>query len=375
MRHIIVFIVYVFFAVVSVKAEGFGFKEAGGDSAKGYPRFRLAKPYIGWEIWGPSYYLPLTYQQQFIELNKSSFLDLQVLMNNRNILGIIEDLFFYSDSYIRTHKFALYLLERNRICKPVSLSFGLGYLHYQFFKIEDEYHYNLEYEQDVVNHQRDFAILKGILSFHVSRNFLIHITVNHIINASEDDVDDYMLLSHPTNISVGLLFGFNKKNEERSSDTKFEKNEVFFNFTKLQLGYERFLLQRNDFNVSVSMGGTFIPFKRFEDYSYKAGWFILLDPMINFDYRLNDRLYSFVEIGGTLNDISYYVLNDKYNKYTYGLRSQIGFGYKLEDHWGIKLFYAPYITKHFDINIEYMDRFRFLRDYKLNLSLVYSFGK
>jgi hypothetical protein len=78
------------------------------------------------------------------------------------------------------------------------------------------------------------------------------------------------------------------------------------------------------------MGGTFIPFKRFGGYSYKAGWFILLDPMINFDYRLNDRLYSFVGIGGTLNDISYYVLNDKYNKYTYGLRSQIGLGYKLE---------------------------------------------
>ena len=365
MRHIIVFIVYVFFAVVSVQAEGFGFKEAGGDSVKGYPRFRLARPYIGWEIWGPSYYLPLTYQQQFMQLNECSFFDLQVLMNNRNILGSIEDLFFYYDAYMRTHKFALYLIERNRICKPVSLSFGLGYLHYQFFKIEDA----------TVNYQRDFVILKGILSFHVSRNFLIHITVNHITDASEDGVDDYMLLSHPTNIGVSLLFGFNKKNEEKSSDAKFEKNEVFFNFTKLQLGYERFLLQRNDFNVSVSMGGTFIPFKRFEEYSYKAGWFILLDPMMNFDYRLSNKLYSFVGIGGTWNDISYYVLNDKYNKYSYGLRSQIGLGYKLEDHWGIKLFYAPYITKHFDINIENMDRFRFLRDYKLNLSLVYSFGK
>ena len=362
MRHIIVFIVYVFFAVVPVKAEGFGFKEAGGDSVKGYPRFKLAKPYIGWEIWGPSYYLPLTYQQQFIELNKSSFLDLQVLLNNRNILGDIEDyLWMRDDDYLRikTHKFAMLLIERNRICKPVSLSFGLGYLHYQNFKNS--------------NYQNDYVIFKGILSFHVSRNFLVNITVNHI-NASEDEVDNLSLF-YPTNVSIGLLFGFNKKNEEKSSDAKFGKNEVFFNFTKLQLGYERFLLPRNDFNVSVSVGGTFIPFKRFEDYSYKAGWFILLDPMINFDYRLNDRLYSFVGIGGTLNDISYYVLNDKYNKYTYGLRSQIGLGYKLEDHWGIKLFYAPYITKHFNINIEYMDRFRFLRDYKLNVSLVYSFGK
>jgi len=374
MRHKIVFIVYVFFAVVSVKAEGLGFKKAGGDSVKGYPRFKLAKPYIGWDALGLSKYLALTYQQQFIQLNKFSFLELQILLNNRNILGDIEDyLWMRDEDYLRTkaHKFAMLLLERNRICKPVSLSFGLGYLHYQLFEV-----YHADYKEFVKTYQRDYVILKGILSFHVSRNFLINFTVNHI-NASEDELYKHLPLYfyYPTNVSVGLLFGFNKKNEEKSSDAKFEKNEVFFNYTKLQLGYERFLLNRKDFNVSVSMGGTFIPFKRFGGYSYKAGWFILLDPMINFDYRLNDRLYSFVGIGGTLNDISYYVLNDKYNKYTYGLRSQIGLGYKLEDHWGIKLFYAPYITKHFDINIEYMDKFRFLRDYKLNVSLAYSFGK
>ena len=369
MKHIMVFIVFAFFAGVQVKAKGVDFDEVRGDSVRGYPRFRLAKPYIGWEGPGPSKYLALSYQQEIMQLNKFSFLDLQVLMNNSNILGIIDDPLTYDGDnyYTRTHKFAMFLIERNKIFKSLSVSCGLGYIFYQGFEIW--------YREKIVKKSLyAFLIFRGTLTYNVSRNFLINLSANYVFT-SEDNKIRYLDIWEPINFSVGLQFGFNKKKEESNREERFKRNEIFFNFTKLQLGYERFLLDGRDYNVSMSIGGTTIPFRRFGEYSYKVGWFTLVDGMVNFDVRLKRKLYSFVGVGGTLNNVSYYVLNDKYSKITYGLRSQIGLSFKLSDHVGFKLFYAPYIVKYFNVNIERMNSFLFLREYRLNLSMYYSFGK
>jgi hypothetical protein len=110
------------------------------DSISHYPKFIFRKPYIGWEILGPSNLLPLTYQQQFLQLGKKSFLDIQLLINNRNILFETYTDWdpVYEQQHYRTHKFALYLMQRNILLKRLSLSIGLGYLHFQDYRYEIE---------------------------------------------------------------------------------------------------------------------------------------------------------------------------------------------------------------------------------------------
>ena len=363
--------IYIFFIlVVSVRVNALEFNDSiknRVDSIRDYPRFKFAKPYIGWEVWGPSNYLALTYQQQFMQLSKNSFLDLQILINNRNILL---QKYSYLGTYVdvhKIHKFAIYLIEQNKISKCLNGGIGLGYLHYQEILLVSR-------ENWTKNKQDDLVILKGIFSVNVCRNFLVNLNVNYIFFDKHWDLPyDFFII--PINFSYSFLFGFNKKNEENINNVKFENNQLFINLTKLQLGYERFLLNRNDYNVSISFASSFIPYKRYGEFSYKYGWFTLADAMVNFNYLLTKKTYSFVGIGGTFNYITYYVLNDKYDMHTYGLHSQIGLGFKLGKHLGFKLFYTPYITGDFNINIEGMNRFYFIREYKLNLSLFYSFGK
>jgi len=350
------------------------------DSLKRNFRFELSKPYIGWEVMGPSNLVALTYQQQFLRLGKYSFVDLQMLINNRNIIWekIAEsDPVYYEDNY-RTNKFAIYLLQRNTLLKRLSISVGLGYLHYQDFGYVIE---RSGWDKQTINvyshsEQNDFVILKGSLSVNFSRNVLLSLNMNHIFD-NQKALIPYLDLKY-NNYSLSLLFSFYsffKKKEENETPFAFKNNQIFLNFTKMQLGYERVLFRYHDLNMSASLATHAIPFKRYGEYSNKKGWHTLSDAMINFNYSLNKKLYSFIGLGTFYNYITYYVLNDQFNMHTYGFRSNIGLACKLNKRMAVKLAYTPYITKDININIENMDYFVFIRQYKLNLILSYSFGK
>lgn len=332
------------------------------DSIANNFKFELKKPYIGLEFFGPSYVVAISYHQQLFQFRKNSFFDLQMNINNRNILLETIQTRLTEENYIiqhyRTHKFAIFFLGRFSLYKPISLSLGLGYLNFQHFKFYD---YKV---------QSDFVILKGSLMINISRNYIISLNAHHIFNRKEP------MIEHPlTNFSLSLLVGFNKKDEKANYEKVygFKKNQLFLNLTKAQLGYERFLLNRQDYNVSTSIAFHIIPFKRFGEYSYKRGYETLIDGMINFNYSLGAKTYSFAGLGAFLNHVSYYVLGDKFQMQTYGLRSNIGLAFKLNEHLAFKLAYTPYITKVFDVNIENLERFMFFRQYKLNAIVSYSF--
>jgi len=349
------------------------------DSIRKKLGFEFEKPFIGWELLGPSNLIALTYQQQFMRLGKKSYIDIQMLINNRNIL--LEKYTEWDPEYdqqnYRTNKFAIYLVQRNSIFKRFGISIGLGYLHFQ------------EWGYDIVregwdNHiskvyyssaQNDFVIFKGTLSVNLSRNLLLSLNVNHIFD-NHKALIPYMDLKD-NNYSLTILFGFNKKDPKANEEKiyGFIKNQLFFNATKLQLGYERFLLNRPDYNVSASIATHAIPFKRYGEYSNKKGYETLTDAMVNFNYSLGAKTYSFMGIGGSYNYITYYVLDDMYHMQTYGLRSNIGVAVKLTNNLSLKLAYTPYIIKNFDINIENMEYFKFFRQYKLNAMISYGFGK
>ncbi|GAB4453645.1 MAG: hypothetical protein Fur0028_09120 [Bacteroidales bacterium] len=346
------------------------------DSLKSNFRFEFRKPFIGWEILGPSNLVALTYQQQFLRLGKYSFVDLQMLINNRNIL--LETITHWDPEYrqehYRTNKFAIYLLQRNTLLSNhLSFSIGLGYLHYQQFGFLIE---RGEWDNRITNvytleEQNDFVILKGVLSINLSRNILLNFNINHIFD-NHKALIPYMNLKD-NNYSLSLLFSFNKKNKENETTYAFKNNQLFINLTKLQLGYERVLFRYHDLNMSVSIAAHAIPFKRFGEYSYKRGYETLTDAMVNINYSLNKKMYSFLGTGGFYNYVSYYVLDDKFGMQTYGLRSNIGLAYKLNKRMAVKLAYTPYIIKDMDINIENMLNFAFIRQYKLNAILSYAF--
>lgn len=151
---------------------------------------------------------------------------------------------------------------------------------------------------------------------------MLSLNINHIFD-NQKALIPYMDLKD-NNYSLTLLFGFNQKNVENTNPCGFIKNQLFFNLTKMQLGYERFLFNRNDYNVSAGIATTSIPFKRYGEYSDKYGWFTLSDAMVNFNYSLNAKMYSFVVAGMFLNYITYYVLSNQYKMQTYGFGSNMG---------------------------------------------------
>lgn len=377
MRNLLFLIVVIANALTQTKANELNDTlHTPTDSLKRNFRFELRKPYIGWEVMGPSNLVAFTYQQQFLRLGKYSYLDLQLLCNNLNNY-LIENFTYDPDEEINvknhgTYKLLFYLTERNRIFRWLNLELSAGFYYYQDWT----YNLNTSYFR---NNDSLHLILKGSLNINLSKNTCLKFNVNRIFLKDKDDfIDVPLLMTNRTSYSLSLLFSFYsffKKKEENETTYAFKNNQIFLNFTKMQLGYERVLFRYHDLNMSASLATHAIPFKRYGEYSNKKGWHTLSDAMINFNYSLNKKLYSFIGLGTFYNYITYYVLNDQFNMHTYGFRSNIGLACKLNKRMAVKLAYTPYITKDININIENMDYFVFIRQYKLNLILSYSFGK
>jgi hypothetical protein len=172
--------------------------------------------------------------------------------------------------------------------------------------------------------------------------------------------------------SLSLLFSFNNKSEDTLKRVNFSKHELSFSLPKNQVGYEHVILNNRLYNFSVLFASSFIPFKRFGVYSYKLGFYSITDMALLLNYSLGKYVYSFAGIGIYSNLFNFTVLNDRFNQFSYGYRSQVGFSFLLSNHVRLKLYYTPYIYKKVNINIENMDNFAFQRYYKLNVGLAYT---
>ena len=139
---------------------------------------------------------------------------------------------------------------------------------------------------------------------------------------------------------------------KKSSTYSFRSNEISYNIFKTQLSYERHLFKESPVNISVGTGFTAIPFKRYGKNSYKYGWFYSPSALFSINYSLSDKMFTFVGIRADYYRLNYYIFDEKFQINTYGMRSVIGFGFKLYKNIALKIAYTPYIFKNINPNLE-----------------------
>jgi len=383
MKKIIILLVFTFNVLAQIDAKEYTDSiHNPADTIKGYPRFELNKPFIGWEIWGPSNILALTYQQQLIKLGSSSFIDFNLIVNNETYISHSMEYNQYSlflndyrdDDEWGVSKTALYLLFRKQLSKRISIELGLGYLHFQdwgFLKVTEGFPIHIVdiYKHNYIN---DNALFRASFTLRAAKSILFKFNLHNIIQYEKDFIPFTIVGVGKINASLSLLYGFNNVSSSDES-YHFKKNQFFFNLTKLQYGYEHYFLNSDKYNISASIGITSFPFKRYGEYSYKRGWYLNPEVLLNFNYALNSKLYSFIGVGSYYHYVSFSVLDQIYNQKSYGFKTNLGLAFNINENLLLRIAYSPYYQKDININFEYMDRFKFLRQNKVNLSIAYSF--
>lgn len=82
-------------------------------------------------------------------------------------------------------------------------------------------------------------------------------------------------------------------------------------------------------------------------------------------------MYSFIGFGAYSNWVNYTVLNDRFLKFTYGVRSHVGLGFQASDRLIYKFYYTPVIWHNFKYEVDLMEQFLWIKFFKLNIGLAY----
>lgn len=343
------------------------------DTVRNYPRFEIYKPNIGFDIGGPSCILALHYQQPFAKLSSKNVLALDMLYNNNNLL--LESYYIYDPEQLYnlknhgTYKFASYLTWQHFFTRWLFTEISTGGIYYQYWIFSFNTHWSGKHFKDI---NEFYPNIRASLGIKPLRNFTVKYTLNKLLKEDYEDLFCMTIGESKFAGSLSLLFSFNKKSNDTLKRINFWKHQLSFSLPKNQLCYEYVFLNNRLYNFSALFASSFIPFKRFGVYSYKLGFYSVSDIALLLNYSLGKYVYSFAGMGVYSNLVNYTVLNDRFNQFSYGYRSQVGFSFLLSNHLRLKLYYSPYIYKKVNINIENMDHFAFQRFYKLNIGLAYA---